>query len=1017
MPTTTAPTSAAKGSAEKNSTSPTVDPAILNPSDTFWHRHIAPSAADQAAMLATLGFKSLDDLTNATVPAAIRLNRPLNIDASGAGRLLGESECVTMLKGIASQNKVFKTYIGMGYYDTITPGVILRNILENPGWYTQYTPYQAEISQGRLEALLNFQTMVADLTGLPLAGASLLDEATAAAEAMAMCFGVAGGSEGDKKAFFASDDCHPQTLAVCQTRAGSLGIELRIGELAKVDFSKNDLCGVLVQYPNTSGEIKDYRALVDAAHKASALIVAATDLLALTLITPPGEWGADIAVGSAQRFGVPMGFGGPHAGFIATSEAYVRKMPGRIIGVSKDSHGNVAYRMAIQTREQHIRREKATSNICTAQALLAIMAGMYAAYHGPNGLKQIATRVHSLASVLAGGMKWLGHQVLTPTYFDTIRVRVVQGEHTKNDAAAIIRQGQSHGMNFRDFGDGTIGISVDETTTLDDVRAVLGAFGCGRGFMIDASAPIPTDTSRLASPLARTSAYLTHPVFNRYHSEHELLRYITKLQSRDLSLAHSMISLGSCTMKLNATSEMIPVTWPEFGRIHPFAPADQWRGYAKMFSDLERWLAECTGFAAVSLQPNAGSQGEYAGLLVIHAYHKSRGQGHRNVCLIPTSAHGTNPASAVVAGLNVIPVACDSHGNIDVADLKARATEHKDNLAALMVTYPSTHGVFEEAIREVCQIVHDCGGQVYMDGANMNAQVGLTSPGFIGADVCHLNLHKTFCIPHGGGGPGVGPIGVAAHLAPFLPGHPVVSPFATGDSCGCGANSSGVGCGGKAKAGASAIGPVSAAPWGSASILPISWVYIALMGGEGLKRATQVAILNANYMAKRLEKYYPVLYRGKNGTCAHEYILDCRHFEKTSGVKVEDIAKRLMDFGFHAPTMSFPVPGTLMIEPTESEPKGELDRFCDALIAIRAEIQSIEDGKLDKIDNPLKHAPHTIAAVSADNWPHKYPREQAAFPAKWLYDAKQWPTVGRIDNAWGDRNLQCACVPMSEYTK
>ncbi|MCC6227935.1 MAG: aminomethyl-transferring glycine dehydrogenase [Phycisphaerales bacterium] len=996
MPTTTAPSSAAKGSAEKNSTSPAVDPAILNPSDTFWHRHIAPSVADQAAMLATLGFKSLDDLTNATVPAAIRLNRPLNIDASGAGRLLGESECVTMLKGIASQNRVMKSYIGMGYYDTITPSVILRNILENPGWYTQYTPYQAEISQGRLEALLNFQTMVSDLTGLPLAGASLLDEATAAAEAMAMCFGVAGGSEGDKKSFFASDDCHPQTLAVCKTRAESLGIDLRVGELAKIDFSKNDLCGVLVQYPNTSGEIKDYRALVETAHKAGALIVAATDLLALTLITPPGEWGADIAVGSAQRFGVPMGFGGPHAGFIATSDAYVRKMPGRIIGVSKDSHGNVAYRMAIQTREQHIRREKATSNICTAQALLAIMAGMYAAYHGPSGLKQIATRVHTLTSLLHGSLRDAGLTLQPGAFFDTIVVSITSSDE-------VIKNASSRGLNFRKIDARRVALSLDESTTLDDVRAILSVFGA---------------TEKNATPaslraFARTSTFLSHPVFNRYHSEHELLRYITKLQSRDLSLAHSMISLGSCTMKLNATSEMIPVTWPEFGRIHPFAPADQWRGYAKLFSDLERWLAECTGFAAVSLQPNAGSQGEYAGLLVIHAYHKSRGQGHRNVCLIPDSAHGTNPASAIVAGLNVVHVACDSHGNIDVADLKARATEHKDNLAALMVTYPSTHGVFEEAIREICQIVHDCGGQVYMDGANMNAQVGLTSPGFIGADVCHLNLHKTFCIPHGGGGPGVGPIGVAAHLAPFLPGHPVVSPFSTGESCCCGSG----GCGGKAKAGTSAIGPVSAAPWGSASILPISWVYIALMGGEGLKRATQVAILNANYMAKRLEKHYPVLYRGKNGTCAHEFILDCRHFEKTSGVKVEDIAKRLMDYGFHAPTMSFPVPGTLMIEPTESEPKGELDRFCDALIAIRAEIQSIEDGKLDRADNPLKHAPHTIAAVSVNDWPHKYPREQAAFPAKWLYDAKQWPTVGRIDNAWGDRNLQCACVPMSEYTK
>jgi len=962
-------------------------------------------------MLGVLGFKTLDELTNATVPASIRLSKPLSI---GNGRARGEFELLQELKAAAGQNKVMRSFIGMGYYDTITPPVILRNIMENPGWYTQYTPYQAEISQGRLEALLNFQTMVSDLTGLPLAGASLLDEATAAAEAMAMCFSVAGGHDATKRAFLVADDCHPQTIAVCQTRAKSLGIDLRVvanwargPRTAAMDLS--GACGIIVQYPTTDGAIVDYRTITETAHKAGALVVAATDLLALTLITPPGEWGADIAVGSAQRFGVPLGYGGPHAAFISTKNEYARKMPGRIIGVSKDAQGRLAYRMAIQTREQHIKREKATSNICTAQALLAIMAGMYACYHGPHGLKRIGMRVHAMTKLLVAGLEKLGHPRDadgSEFFFDTAVV------HAYGSGARVAQAAARRGINVNcDQGMGDpashFGFSCDETTTPDNVREVLQS-------VVDAYpdlGPVP-DLAELARSvsldmaphLVRKSGFLTHPVFNSYHSEHELLRYIFKLQSRDLSLTHSMIPLGSCTMKLNATSEMIPVTWAEFGRVHPFAPLDQTKGYQRIFSDLEEWLAEITGFAAVSLQPNAGSQGEYAGLLVIQAYHASRGQHHRDVCLIPDSAHGTNPASAVIAGMKVVAVDCDAQGNVDLADLKKKAAEHKDDLSCLMITYPSTHGVFEEDIKEICKAVHEHGGQVYMDGANMNAQVGLTSPGTIGADVCHLNLHKTFCIPHGGGGPGMGPIGVAKHLAPFLPGHPVTSPFPGRDS---GPGPQGTG--------SSAIGPVSAAPWGSSSILLISWVYIALMGAEGLKRATQVAILNANYMAKRLEKHYPVLFRGRNGTCAHEFIIDCRQFEKSAGIKVEDIAKRLMDYGFHAPTMSFPVPGTLMIEPTESESKAELDRLCDALIAIRQEILEIEEGRSDRADNALKHAPHPMHVVCADEWKHKYPREQAAFPAPWTRDHKFWPAVSRIDNPFGDRNLVCVCPPMSEY--
>ncbi|MFN0132849.1 MAG: aminomethyl-transferring glycine dehydrogenase [Phycisphaerales bacterium] len=974
--------------------------------DAFVPRHIGPRESEIAEMLGVLGYRSLEELTAATVPAAIRLPKPMAL--TGLPGALGEFAALGKLRALADQNKVMRSFIGMGYYDTVTPPVILRNILENPGWYTQYTPYQAEIAQGRLEALLNFQTMVADLTGLPLAGASLLDEATAAAEAMAMCFAIGGGAEGNRKTFVVADDCHPQTIAVCRTRAESIGIEIvevkgesgRDGEpavdLAALDMSR--VCGVLVQYPTTDGRIERYESVAKKAHEAGALLVAATDLLALCLITPPGEWGADVAVGSAQRFGVPMGAGGPHAAFIATKTEYARRMPGRIIGVSKDAQGNTAFRMAIQTREQHIKRERATSNICTAQALLAICAGMYAVYHGPEGLRAIAQRVHSLACVLSYGMRWLGHDVGDDVCFDTIRVWPKKSEHCSGDPAAILKAANERGINFREFGDGSFGLSVDETTTIEDVKQALAAFGCGRGFEIDASEPIPSDDPAFPAAFARTSAYLTHPVFNSHHSETEMLRYIFRLQQRDLSLAQAMIPLGSCTMKLNATSEMIPVTWPEFGRVHPYAPADQQRGYQKVYKDLENWLAEITGFAAVSLQPNAGSQGEYAGLLAIRGYHESRGQGHRTVCLIPDSAHGTNPASAVIAGMTVVAVACDDHGNVDIPDLRAKAAEHAKDLSCLMITYPSTHGVFEEGIKDICKIVHDHGGQVYMDGANMNAQVGLTSPGFIGADVCHLNLHKTFCIPHGGGGPGMGPIGVAKHLAPFLPSNPVEPLKSEFD-----------------------VGPVSAAPYGSPSILLISWMYIVMMGAEGLTRATQVAILSANYMAKRLGQHYPVLYAGTNGRCAHEFILDCRALDKSAGIKVDDIAKRLMDYGFHAPTMSFPVPGTLMIEPTESEPKNEIDRFIDAMISIRGEIAAIERGAMDRADNALKNAPHTVYVVSATEWKHPYPREQAAFPGATegerarMREHKFWPAVGRIDNPYGDRNLVCVCPPMTEY--
>lgn len=974
--------------------------SLLDFADGFIRRHIGPSDDEITAMLSSLGFGTLDELTDATVPAEIRLDHDLDIPAPR-----GEREFLSALKTIAGKNKVYRSCIGMGYTATVTPPAILRNVMENPGWYTQYTPYQAEIAQGRLEALLNFQTMIADLTRLPLAGASLLDEATAAAEAMGMCASIANHK---RNGFYASDDCHPQTLALLQTRAAGLGIDLKVGPIADIDFNHGDggLCGLLIQYPTTDGRIVDYRDLAAKAKAAGCLVVAAADLLSLTLIEAPGDWGADVCIGSAQRFGVPMGLGGPHAAFISTHETHARKLPGRLIGVSKDAAGNRALRMAIQTREQHIRRDKATSNICTAQALLAIISSFYGVYHGPDGLTQIARRTQAYTAALAKGLEKLGHTILgaggaggVPA-FDTIRIRLGKGRtHASRQVADAARERQ---INLREYDDGTLGVTLDETADRGLVADLLAAFNFGHftGFDVDALSDEVASEGRLSfGDHARTTEFMTHPVFHNHRSETQLLRYIFKLMSRDLSLAHSMIALGSCTMKLNATSEMIPVTWPEFALLHPFAPDTQWRGYTHMFRELERWLCEVTGFAAVSLQPNAGAQGEYAGLLVIRAYHehaaaKAGVKNVRDVCLIPTSAHGTNPASAVMAGMKVVPIKCDDRGDIDVADLTAKAIEHRDHLSALMITYPSTHGVFESTIREVCDVIHDNGGQVYMDGANMNAQVGLTSPGKCGADVCHLNLHKTFCIPHGGGGPGMGPIGVAEQLAPFLPGHPVQRPDTAGEF---------------------AIGPVSSAPYGSPSILTISYVYIAMMGAVGLKRATQVAILNANYMSQRLADHYDVLYTDTSGRVAHEFIIDCRDFEKTAGIKIEDIAKRLMDYGFHGPTMSWPVPGTLMIEPTESESKEELDRFCDAMISIRQEIQAVQDGTLDRDDNPLKHSPHTLASVTSDDWTHAYSRQQAAWPAPWLRDAKFWPTVGRIDNAYGDRNLVCSCPPMTDY--
>ncbi|MBX3356588.1 MAG: aminomethyl-transferring glycine dehydrogenase [Phycisphaeraceae bacterium] len=966
----------------------------LPPLDTFARRHLGPTDSEIAAMLGSLGFASMDALMDATIPASIRLRRPLQLDdPTNTHRFAarGERETLEALHRLASMNQPLRSYLGMGYHDTVTPPVVLRNVLENPAWYTAYTPYQAEISQGRLEALLNFQTMITELTAMEVAGASLLDEATAAAEAMHLCVAHAGPSA---RNFFVAEECHPQTIAVMETRASGLGVKLIVGDPTTADFKALECCGVLVQYPTTDGRVCDWREVVERAHSTGALAVVAADLLSLCLLTPPGEWGADMVVGSAQRFGVPMGLGGPHAAFFATRNALVRKMPGRLIGVSRDSHGRPALRMAIQTREQHIKRDRATSNICTAQVLLAVISGFYGAWHGPEGLRSIASRVHAATNVLAAGVRALGHDPGTGPWFDTLRVKPAAGTR----GAAIIEAALTRGINLRSFADGSVGVSLDETVLASDLQDLLDAFAAPTGSPAPLLADLLRDDAASRSPitaaLRRRGDFMQQEVFSRFHSEHEMLRYIHHLQSKDLSLVHSMITLGSCTMKLNATSEMIPVTWPGFGRIHPFAPTAQWRGYAELFRQLEAWLAEITGFAAVSLQPNAGSQGEYAGLMVMRAYHRERGDAHRTICLIPDSAHGTNPASAVVAGMRVIPVATDSKGMIDVADMRRKAEQHAKELAGCMITYPSTAGVFEETVREVCDIVHQHGGLVYMDGANMNAQVGLTRPGDIGADVCHLNLHKTFCIPHGGGGPGMGPIGVTEALAPFLPGHPVVRP----DS-----------------AGRKSIGPISAAPYGSASILPISWMYIAMMGADGLKRASEVAILNANYMAKRLEGHYPILFTNHEGRCAHEFIIDCRGYEKSADVRIDDIAKRLMDYGFHAPTMSWPVPGTLMIEPTESESKDELDRFCDALISIRGEIRAIEEGRMDRADNPLKHAPHTAQAVTADAWPHAYSREQAAYPAPWTRDRKFWPAVGRVDNPYGDRNLVCTCEPMSAY--
>ena len=952
---------------------------LLSTTDTFARRHIGPSDKDIETMLGSLGVSSLDGLIDATVPESIRLRAPLDIPAER-----GEHELQGEMRRMADRNRVFRSFLGMGYHDCVTPPVIQRNILENPGWYTQYTPYQSEIAQGRLEALLNFQTLVADLTGLPLANASLLDGATAAAEAMSMCLAIHGAKQ---RVFFVAENCHPQTIAVLETRGLPLGIRIQVGSPEDADFGDPELFGVLLQYPGTDGLISDYSGVIERAHAGNATVVVATDLLALTLIRPPGELGADIAVGSTQRFGVPLGFGGPHAAFLSTREEYARRVPGRIVGVSQDADGQSGFRLALQTREQHIRRDRATSNICTAQVLPAILASMYAVYHGPEGLLSIARRVQGLTAVLARGLERLGLDVRGGPFFDTLKVTSPPERSQKIHQAARDRH-----INLRSFEDGSVGVSLDETTTTHDLSALFEVFSSSDSIPFTIEDLADDIDPALPANLARTSAFLTHEVFHRFHSEHELLRYIHRLQARDLSMTTSMIPLGSCTMKLNGTTEMTPITWPGFSGLHPFAPADQAEGYAELFAQLENWLAEITGLGAVSLQPNAGSQGEYAGLLVIHAYHKSRGEGHRNVCLIPVSAHGTNPASAVMAGFKVVPVACDEQGNIDVGDLKTKASQHADSLGALMVTYPSTHGVFEESIREVCEIVHTHGGQVYMDGANMNAQVGLTRPGDMGADVCHLNLHKTFCIPHGGGGPGMGPICIAKHIAPFLPGHPMTS-----------------------MGGEHAIGPVSEAPYGSPSVLPISWAYIALMGAKGLTKATQVAILNANYMARRLEGHYGILYTGKNGRVAHEFIIDGRPFKKSAGVEVEDIAKRLMDYGFHAPTMSWPVPGTLMIEPTESESKVELDRYCDALIGIREEIRAIEEGRADRESNVLKNAPHTARAVTADVWDRPYSREQAAFPAPWIREHKFWPPVARIDNAYGDRNLMCTCPPMETY--
>ncbi len=938
----------------------------LEHNSAFVDRHIGPNDAEIAQMLRTVGHDSLESLTDAIVPGSIKSPAPLALPES-----LTEVDALAKIRAIADKNKVLRSFIGQGYYGTHTPNVILRNILENPAWYTAYTPYQAEISQGRMEALINFQTMVADLTGMEIANASLLDEATAAAEAMTL---AKRSAKSKSKVFFVQDSVHPQTLELLRTRAEPMGIELLIGKPAEALSA--DTFGVLLQYPDSLGNIGDYKALVEAVHARQGLVAVATDLLALTLITAPGEWGADIAIGNSQRFGVPFGFGGPHAAFMACRDAYKRSMPGRLIGVSVDAEGKPAYRLTLQTREQHIRREKATSNICTAQVLLAVMASMYAVYHGPQGLLRIARRTHRLAAILAAALRAQGVAVGND-FFDTLHITGV-------DSAALKAKAEAAGINLRIIDAGSVGISLDETATRADVVALGQLFGAS----VDVDALDASTADALPKALLRSSEFLAHPVFNTYHSEHEMLRYLRSLADKDLAMDRTMIPLGSCTMKLNATAEMIPITWPEFANIHPLAPADQAQGYKELIDGLEAMLVECTGYDAVSLQPNSGAQGEYAGLLAIRAYHQSRGEGHRDVCLIPDSAHGTNPASAQMCGMTVVVTKTDGNGNVDVEDIRRNAEKYSDRLAAIMMTYPSTHGVFEEEVVEICEIIHKHGGQVYTDGANMNALVGVAKPGKWGSDVSHLNLHKTFCIPHGGGGPGVGPCAVKSHLAPFLPGK-------LGDN--------------------GPVGMVSAASFGSASILPISWMYITLMGTAGLRKATQVALLNANYIAKRLAPHYATLYTGRNGLVAHECILDVRPLEKTSGIGAEDVAKRLIDFGFHAPTLSFPVAGTLMVEPTESESQHELDRFIDAMIQIREEIQAIEDGKLDREDNPLKHAPHTAGAVSASEWTHAYPRELAAFPLPSLKLQKYWPPVARVDNVYGDKNIMCACIPVDAY--
>ncbi|KAI8577860.1 hypothetical protein K450DRAFT_249608 [Umbelopsis ramanniana AG] len=952
------------------------------PLDTFARRHLGSEPKEVGAMLKQVGVKNMDEMVGKTIPPSIRSPKNLALDHGFPERAL-----LDRLKSIGAKNKVFRSYIGMGYTDTVVPNVILRNVLENPAWYTQYTPYQPEISQGRLESLVNFQTMVTDLTGLPIANASLLDEGTAAAEAMIMCW---QSTRKGRNTFVVDENCHPQTIACVQMRAESFNINVVVGKVDDAMLEKHgkDITGVLIQYPDTRGNVADYEQLTKAVHTAGGQVVVATDLLSLTLLKAPGEFGADIALGNSQRFGVPLGYGGPHAAFFACKDEHKRRIPGRIVGVSKDAHGKPAYRLALQTREQHIRREKATSNICTAQALLANMAAMYAVYHGPDGLKAIAQRIHNLTAVLAEGIKQAGHSIENPVYFDTLSVKV-------DDASTIINKAVGLGINLRKLDNKTVALTLDETVSKNDINDLLSVFtkdGALDADKIAQAISLESTPASFPSNLQRQSKYLQHPIFNTHHSETELLRYIHYLQSKDLSLVHSMIPLGSCTMKLNATTEMIPITWPEFANIHPFAPVDQAEGYSIMLKELENDIAEITGFDAVSLQPNSGAQGEYAGLRAIRAFHHANGDLQRNVCLIPISAHGTNPASAAMAGMDVVIIKCDNKGNLDMEDLKAKAEKHKDRLAAIMITYPSTFGVFESGVAEACQVVHQHGGQVYMDGANLNAQIGLTKPGEIGADVCHLNLHKTFCIPHGGGGPGMGPIACKSHLGPHLPGHPVIK----------------VG-------GEQAIGPISAAPYGSAAILPISWAYIKMMGGDGLRQSTELALLNANYMASRLAPHYEILYTNENGMCAHEFIVDIRPFGQLAGIEAIDIAKRLQDYGFHSPTMSWPVANTLMIEPTESESKAELDRFCDAMISIRKEIQEVIDEKQPRGDNVLTNSPHPLSQLINDKWEKSYSREVAAYPMAYLKEKKFWPSVGRVDDAYGDRNLMCTCPSPEEY--